>query len=520
MKLCVIWITIFSLILVGQACGVRITVDDVYSRLQSEIQDYYSDEGYNYTQGDFSGKDYVIYERNYSNPNYNGDKKTLKIIGYFNSLMLGKLEHEARRFVNDFPEISIKITVYADPMEYLEVFPILLMTKSYGDLLELTNSGWRKETNATFYEDLMPYVNREKSLNDDTYYMNAIMADKVDDHLYSLCLHIVPNGLFVLRKNVAPELVDKFEQLEDLSYNDLLIMYLETAEKARSKGEKWETKFYTGFNPMAFLIWNLDSLIDFNNKRANFTDPDFMKLMERVKNEVYYGNELVFSENGIERNRVEMRLIMNPTEALENHKSVFVKSLYVSEYAIGYLFKGSYYTEPRLIPDSNGNHHMSVNNRLAISKNSKLKEEAWNFMMYLISEQPLPQKNNLGDKWKDSAEDWLDFQKRVVGMIPVNKINLNRLIALNFPISKMTYEKEYSQYPLEGSFEEQYKIITSRTKDMCSKVNKTIIQSYDFFDYYKRGIFWDDMYLYLTDKQTIEQTMINIENKVNIWLNE
>ncbi|MDO4754149.1 MAG: hypothetical protein Q4A41_04020, partial [Bacillota bacterium] len=222
--------------------------------------------------------------------------RTLTIIGAIPDY---SVEGNIQSFVNAHPDVEIIFEQYKEQGDFFDVFPVLLMTKDYGDIVILQSGDLDpKKVNETSFEDLYPFVDHE-DFEKNNYYMNFFHAVSREGKLFVIPATIFTHNLFMMRTDIAPDYVNRFMRKKDFNYNDLVEIYLEIVSEARERGEEWNILLEANFDPMQFLIHNLDSLIDFENKAAKFTDPEFMALMERVKNEVYYGDYITYSEDGI-----------------------------------------------------------------------------------------------------------------------------------------------------------------------------------------------------------------------------
>lgn len=423
------------------------------------------------------------------------------------------LQNCAKAFVEEYPHVKIVIDNYGDPYDYGDKFPVLLMSESYGDIVMFPWNMKASYLQDTKFVDLMRYINDETKFNPDEYYMNIILAERnPDGKLLCLPTYFDVEDMGVFLGSLSESFAERFETDPNLSLKDLLRFY---KEKKAEMGADWKMRITFFFSPVKLITKNFDELVDFKTKQAKFTDPEFMEWMEFVKNEVYV-DLFQYTEDGLTSSTVWFGEDISIQAISDKDSTTMIREVYMDDLILMPTFN-RVLTEPRVISSFSGKNHFSGDVRYGISRRSKNPDLAWKFIEFLVKERhidPLDPKNPSGVLIRVA-----DYHKFFGIGYPINRANFRTCLDVDFEVTTGKHRRNYEQ-SLTCSWDEYIRSSKDFYLNAVEKLNYSDFWSGDFFEYGKKGIIWDEMYLYLSDLQSVEETMRNIENKVEIMLNE
>jgi hypothetical protein len=438
------------------------------------------------------------------------DKNTLTItlwdVSNFNS---EPINARIDNFKEKYPDLEVELQVHNDKY-YIENFPVMLMAEDLGDLVMLPPNVKRDMLSPKYFLNLSNFIEKDSSFDPNAYFMNILTYSPFEDGLYALTTNFAFDGLFMFRNDVA--VTDN----QDLTYNDLVHIYLDS--KA-SIGEN--TYFEENFNHADIFTYNFDNLINFKEKKSDFLNPDFMNLLEQSKQNIPVNSYSVhYSESGVKQ-----------TISIDTYK--FISTLTKDKpdsmfYAIPYNLPLAFlpledraYSYPQQIRSGGGHYLFKSLTQYAINKNTDKELYAWEFLKCLIDEADIDDSNIS------------TFMESKIALI-----RLNDFVGLGYPVNKTMFDKlitckcayEYYDY-LENnhkSFDRDltmdFETYTSQVKtfinEATSKMDLNVWEYNDVYYLGQKNMIWDDLYLYLTDKQSLGNTLKNIDNRVNIWLSE
>lgn len=499
MKEKVILVSFMLIVLViFSACGSNWQNDEIYERYVQQIED---ESLGGLVSGDNEGS----------------EKLRLVITGSFVGLALESIQYIMSDFMEHHPNIELVLDNYPDKVEFLEIFPVLLMTRKLGDIIYLPRGVKFQMISPNHFYELSPYIYENPELKHEEYFMNILTSAQTKDGLFDICTSAYPVSDFMLRKDLSEEFTELFESSDAISFNEMIEMYFELSE---INGPDWGYSFIDFFSPTSFLLYNLDKLVDFENKRANFTDPEFMELMEKVKKKIPVSGDIKFTEAG------QVGKYSGTTSTIYQYMfDPSLKLMFLEGYALGYentlvSYSDSIFTQPRSISMAEGHYLFTCLERLAIHKKCAAPDAAWSFIQYVLSEK------DPSDEWEeDHLGRWscrLDYMKKVGGMgFSTNKANFEKKLQLDLDIAFFSNKKmEEEGHIIDGTDEEYRHRVRAHVYKKMEESNYNDQKFNDLFVVGERGIIWDDFYLYLMNKQDVKKTMRSIERKVNLWLNE
>ncbi len=436
------------------------------------------------------------------------EKIKITITGEFEGVKYDSIQTSAEEYMSLNPNVQIVLDKYPH-QKYLDTFPVLVMTKDLGDVVFLSDYAKYQTIRGGAFEELSSYIYDDPTFSIEDYYMNILTADNFDGKIYNVCADYIPTSCMMLNTKISDDLTARFNAHDSVNYNDLLMWYLNLSD-----GQKSDYEFYFFYTIMDVLRNNFDKIINFNAKTANFYDIELMDLLENAKNGIVT-EHLTYTEDGIvyQRNypvmarRYEVLTDDNASEMLVSTTGAFFESLLP--------LKNRVYTMPKLVSTANGNFPFISTMRIGINKYSPHKDIAWDFIKYVISEKERPKESR--------PRDAMFLYINTLGTAnPVNRQNdcnmaeiyLDQICENELP-NLLNEDRELTMST------EEYRMFAIQEKiDIAEKLNYPYSKMNDLYIPNQRGMVWDDMYLYLTDRQSIKKTMQNIEQKVQIWLNE
>lgn len=441
----------------------------------------------------------------------------LTITGYFEERADGPRYSNtivvAKQFVEENPQVKIIFDRYEGDNAYTEAFPVMLMTENYGDIVLMPYYMKQAYLQDSKFIDLMPYIQDPTKFDQDAYYMNVINAERrLDGALLALPTRFHALTEFVFLRPLSKEFADRFEHDPDFTFRDLIEFYV---EKKMEMGPDWSMHLYDRFQPIELITLNFDSLVDFHNKKANFTDPEFMELMEQVKRHALI-DQYYYTEDGLQ-NKVFIDGLSLQLNAVSDENAN--EMLRIVHQSYNYLLPTTtrVLTKPRVVPTLAGNYPFSAHGRFAISHKSKNPDLAWKFLEFLVREKEIPPYDEPSLEY--ASERIKIYMSMLSYSYPINKANLRKYYEIFLDFEDFKTRRAYESQ-LTCSWQQYRDMVMDFYSSACEKLNYSTIWSEEFFEPYAKGIIWDEMYRYLSDMQSVEQTMHNIENKIQLKLNE
>lgn len=424
------------------------------------------------------------------------------------------IETCAKLFVESNPHVKIVLDNYEDKYAYSEALSVLLMTDNFGDIVlfpDLMKPSYLQESK---FFDLMPYIEDPEKFEPEDYFMNIILAERnPEGKLLALPAGFYARSRFDFLGSLSEELSVRFETDPNFNIGDVIEFYV---QKKGEMGPDWKMCLYVDFHPISYIGYNFDSLVDFKKREARFTDPEFMEQMERIKEEVYV-DRFHYTEDGLQYSRYGSSSVDDLIAISDKNSNEMLREIF-SERSL-FPLRTKVRTEPRLLPNLSGNYPFVGVCRLAIGRKAKNPDLAWEFIRFLISEKKIDPVNP-SDPGSYQTSLW-QYSDLCHYYEPINRANFKKRLKLNFDFTSYIhrYRSAYESL-LSTTWEEAEDMITDFFVATAEKLNYSMMWFGDYFQPYEKGIIWDEMYLYLSDLQSVEQTMQNIENKIKIMLNE
>lgn len=273
-----------------------------------------------------------------------------------------------------------------------------LMNGNAADLIMVDTLAYSKYADKKLLADLQSYMNKEKGFNEEDYYMNIFDAMKYKDGLYAIAPNIITNAW-----------VGNMDRIKNLKLDPKSWTWAQfstsLSELAKTGGDP-----VLPYSPPGNLLndrigENLDKYLNWSEKKAGFDSPEFIALLNEIKS--YYDSKIIVepdpSAGGMGK-AIRIGEKMNMKEAFINLKLISFSTLGFGNMA----FENSKVFSPPTGDGSSGN-SFAAGMLLAMNEKSKNKDQAWDFLKFLISQemQSLPDLGGLPVN-KKAAEDQIN----------------------------------------------------------------------------------------------------------------
>jgi ABC-type glycerol-3-phosphate transport system substrate-binding protein len=383
----------------------------------------------------------------------------------------------------------VEMVDYSNSPDWRERIVADMLGNNPPDLLDMTffftgaNPTFEDFLNQGYVDDLTPYLERSEKISKDD------ILEKVMEMVTS------KKGIAAIPCTVMIDtmIVSSSEFGERTGWT---IEELMAYAKAHLDSQPKDQCTREDFNAIWFKP-NLESFVDFENKKASFDSPEFRKMLEYAHS--YPKGDGTYHPYSIEQFLQNIYL-----------ESVFdiqkVQNLYFGKTAefIGYP---SLDGEPLffLYPDSNGA-------TPSICSRSQEKEGAWDFIEYVLSQNPVTMRYN----------------ESYIG-IPTNKKylqeNIEALAEEDGLLSHGAYQligvPQTSFDPMnpdEGSWYKVHPFTEEEAETLYSLLNGATLRDQRIYVIW--GIVYDELGGYYADQKSIDQTINAIQNRVQLFLNE
>ncbi|MGI5999346.1 MAG: extracellular solute-binding protein [Lutispora sp.] len=401
------------------------------------------------------------------------DKKRLTIyVTYYADNIFSNV---ALQYEKEHPDVDIEINVISEmsDKETIKKLNTELMAGKGPDII-FSDFLLTDYIEKGMLVNLKEFINKDASFNIKDYNENLINASIKDYGFYSLPVDYYIECFLVNKKLMEQKVI---ALKEDMNWEQLYNMVV----KANSSSKE---KFYIlpkmGYYELFYYIiyGDIDYYIDKENKLASFDRQEFIRALELMKHMV--DAKLLHPD-------LDLKKIIRSDGELSPEDILFIPIMFTNYKQI-YEY-GLYYDSFHIIPVirrlSTGIREVSVQN-IAINSNSLYKEEAWEFIKLLLSEEV---------QYKLSGSNYL----------PVNIKADKKSLADMFNDVNLIPTEWYR--PTEKDI--------GHLKGYMAKINK--ISSYD---QELDKLIWNEVEKYMKNEKSVEETAKAVQNKVELYLNE
>ena len=410
---------------------------------------------------------------NYENQSLTGVKKAAKKLSISVCWDYYNIDEAVKLFKQTHPDVDITLHSYDnDSTKYKTQTVTNLMAGTSDDIVDGTELPIIKLANSGLLAGFYPLMEKDSGFIKNDYYTNVFEAMNYQKQLY-----LFPVGfayqMVGINTTADTAIVSKYNQYATISDSELLNLYNKNANK---------NNFYVSrnFNPLYFLSTNFDQYVNYEQKKCNFQNDDFIHFIADVKNVM----EPSKSGSGVSYG------IDSRQDAYDVQKYLF-QEIYTDFYLLKYKeFSNFAHFIPKADPD--GNVYIFPTMRFCISEKSQNKELAWEFLKFLT----LPETNR---------------QIKLVSNI--NKTTFKEKEKSELEKSVKDVQEQYNLYP-EGNVQQNILDVVNYY-DRCNQMPMRFVSLENYLD-----ILIKDIDMLNKGVMTPEQLAKDLQNKISLSLME
>lgn len=313
----------------------------------------------------------------------NKDDNSLKTI-VFSTFFEDEFFVEAKKkYEAKHPHITIEYsyidsddaTGEAKREEFIKKTNTAMLSGNGPDLIQMDQLPIGKYVNKNLLADMGKMMDNDPTFKKEDYFTNVLDGSKVNGSLYGMPLNFFMYG-FIGNETVIKKSGVAFED-HNWSWNQ----FFEAAEGLKAYGDP-NYSYSLAANPEGLLndivMDQYISFVDEPNGKAKFDSDYFIQLLKQVKG--LYDKGIATSEN--------VRSIFREEQI--NSPSDYLLALKLSENTAkgyeSYRFKSKLYSSPKGEGQEMGGYFRGYKT-MGINEKSSVKEEAWDFVKFMLSEE-------------------------------------------------------------------------------------------------------------------------------------
>lgn len=434
------------------------------------------------------------------------DIKTLTIsVGHLNAT----LEYAINKFENEHSDIVINVENYntvswiktdmtyeeslqaekegfQKKYDFIQKLNTQILTGKGPDIIEIDSMPYRKYADMNLLLDFNELMGEDSDFDKDLYYTNVFEAMEYKNKLYTIPL-TVNYPAFMTNTAFLKEYSIEFDD-NNWTWDDFLDISKKVMIDTNKDGKDDMYSLPTTV-PQSIFKYLINSstknFIDHKNKKAYFTSKEFVEILKMCKT--------MSSED-----------ITNPeVTEFQSDSGGFVFLPYsISDFPMFYgngLLNTDEISFYRFPPLNRELYSFSPAYMYGINSNTKHKEEAWEFIKFLLSEE-------------------VQSYERLYG-IPINKSARQNKLEYRFKEAK-DYMNEFGDlYGYKVSIPEKYE---NQIKNNIEKLNKIVpkLNNCNTYDIQVLKILNDETENFFNGNKSAEETSEIIQRKVEMYLNE
>ena len=395
---------------------------------------------------------------------------------------LGFLSNAAREFEKEHPDIKVNLINTRDiPYEeYKERLNTELMAGKGPDILCGFGYYTKDYMNKGLFVNMDEMIKKDKEFDINDYYLSLIDGSRHNGGLYALPLTYMFE-CFVVNEGLMNE--KGIEIPEDWTWKD----FYDIAEKIRESSSGRECymlpKLVNAWVPLyTMIIQDMDYYIDREKKIARFDTQEFidtLKMYESMEGQGLFHPDIDEASFIQSPNRIDASSILF---FLNSGTGIY----YGASDWLGEAFKNGF----KIIPAPKGIHTGTMffqGQNIYINKSTKYRDECWEFIKYLLSEEMQKQLAERNDYVINKKAD-------------------------DFAVESL---REYqSEHPSEF----KHAITDDEIEQIRNVINNALNKS-QFYDELG-SIIEKELVSFMDNKKSAEETARAIQNKVQLYLNE
>jgi ABC-type glycerol-3-phosphate transport system substrate-binding protein len=186
------------------------------------------------------------------------------------------LDTAVSRFNEIHPDVVIVQNNFDDDWErYLAQVGVQLMAGTADDIINASMLSLVDLSERGFLVDFLPLMQNDPDFVEDDFFMNVFRAFEYKGGLYTFPVFFGYEFVGV-NNTLSDELIESFKQHETMSHRQMLELYFAYADT--------DTFFLSpNMDALAFVLNNLKTFVDYENRTANFNTDDFISLLTKIR---------------------------------------------------------------------------------------------------------------------------------------------------------------------------------------------------------------------------------------------
>lgn len=373
-----------------------------------------------------------------------------------------------KKFEEKYPDIDLQIQTTDDYEKYQKTTNTALLSGKGPDIFEVSGLPIDDYVNKKLLLNMDDSIEQDKTLNKNDLQMNILELLKLNGGMYAM-----PFG-FSLRAFVGDGDILGNTNIDDKNWT-----WKEFEEISKKLGEKGTERRYALANdPPDFLLTDIildryTEFVDHSAKKAKFDSPLFVGVLQQIKK--MYDDKVMTSEPAdIGKQLFYSTVLRSPADLINDPHQFF--------------------SNPKLLqkPEQKGGPRIIPSSQFAIQANSPVKEEAWKFIAFLLSEdvQSLQDRDGFSLLKSVNEKQLNDIQTQVKS----GKYKLRGSGSLKVSVS----DEEFTQF-------RQFINTADNYTDLDGKVI---------------SIMGSEAISFFSGQKSAEEVAKLIQNRVKIYLNE
>lgn len=271
-------------------------------------------------------------------------------------------EAAEKKFEAKHPDIDLQIQITEDYAQYQKTTNTAILSGKGPDIFEISSLPIDDYVSKNILLNMEELLEQDKTLNKSDLQMNILDALKSDNGLYAM-----PFG-FYLRAFVGDG-----DILKNASIDDKQWTWKEFEEISKKLGENGADRRYAlANNPPDVLLQEMivdryAEFVDHTAKKASFDSPQFVDALQQIKN--MYDRKVMTSEPADEGKQMFYSTVLrSPADFMHGLHDFFSNP------------------KPLQKPEQKGGTRIVTASQFAIQAKSPVKEEAWKFIAFMLSE--------------------------------------------------------------------------------------------------------------------------------------
>ncbi|WP_338115982.1 ABC transporter substrate-binding protein [Paenibacillus monticola] len=272
-----------------------------------------------------------------------------------------------KKFEAKYPDIDLQIQTSTDFEKYQKTTNAAILSGKSADVFEISSLPIDDYVSKNLLLNMDDSMEQDKTLNKSDLQMNILEPLKVNGGMYAM-----PSGFF-LRAFVGDGDILKNTNIDEKNWTwqDFEEISKELMQKEGGSGN--ERRYALANDPPEMLLQemvvdNYTAFVDHAAKQAKFDSPLFTEIMQQIKK--MYDDKVMTSEPAeVGKQLFYSTVVQSPADLINAPHTLFSNPLLLQK------------------PGQTGGMRIIAPSRFAIQAKSPVKEDAWKFIAFLLSEE-------------------------------------------------------------------------------------------------------------------------------------